>query len=136
MSDGGIIATWVLGIALVLGLIFGLAFGCPAYNRMQKRANANNNVKVTSIMIRNQQQRVKIAQQSAQIRIANAIGVRKAQDHIAKTLTPLYVQWEAIQAELAMANSKNNSMVYIPVGANGVPLVSTTNQPQVLSGNK
>lgn len=123
-----------LGIAafvLAIVLLFGMIAGFKSFSRYQKRADANNNVKVTAIQIRNQQQRVKIAKQKAQIRVQNAIGIRAAQDHIAATLTPAYLQWEAIQAQLAMANSKNTTFVYIPSGANGVPLVATTPGLQV-----
>jgi len=34
-----------------------------------------------------------------------------------------YLQHEAIQTQLVMANSPNHSTVYIPSGANGIPLV-------------
>lgn len=68
---------------------------------------------------------MKIARQQADIRYVNSTGIRRAQDEIQKTLTPLYVQWEAIQAQLAMANSQNHTIIYIPSGSNGVPLVST-----------
>lgn len=125
-ADPFAVVTLIVAVVLVLGLVLGGAFGCKAYSRYQKRADANNEVKVTTIQIRNQAQRVQIAKQKAQIRIQNAIGIRAAQDHIAKTLTPAYLQWEAIQAQLALAGSKNSTFIYIPSGANGVPLVATT----------
>jgi succinate dehydrogenase/fumarate reductase flavoprotein subunit len=130
-TNTGFIATIVLGIALVLGLLFGFALGCPAYNRYQARANANNKVKISAIEIRNQDQRVKVAEQQAQIRYQNAVGIKKAQDEIQKTLTPLYVQFEMVDALKTIATSgSNNSVVYIPVGANGIPLISGAG-PQV-----
>jgi hypothetical protein len=126
----GGVATALVGILLIVFLAVGGAFGCKAYSRYQKRADANNQVKVTAIQIRNQEQRVKIAKQHAQIRFQNAIGIREAQDEIARTLTPLYVQFEMVQALQAIASSgKNNSIVYIPAGANGIPLVSTLPGP-------
>lgn len=124
-ANAGNVATATFGLVLAFALIFGLVFGCPAYFRYQKRANANNNVKVSAIQIRNQEQRVKIAKQQAQIRLQTAIGIRKAQDEIQSTLTPLYVQFEMVDALKNIARSgKNNSVVYIPSGANGIPLVS------------
>jgi hypothetical protein len=93
-------------VALVIGIIVGLMYLLPAYHRSQKLKNANNAVKVTAIQIRNQQQRVKIAKQKAEIRFQTSLGIRRAQDEIAKTLTPAYLQWEAIQAQLALAGSK------------------------------
>lgn len=120
------------GVLLTFFLIFGGTFGCKAFSRYQARADAGNRVKVSNIEIQNQAQRVKIAQQQAQIRYENAKGVREAQDEIAKTLTPLYVQFEMVEALKAIAVSgKNNSVVYLPSGANGVPLVSTVNPTRV-----
>lgn len=68
----------------------------------------------------------KIAKQDAEIKIEEAKGIAKAQEIINKTLTSNYLTHEAIQAQLKMADSPNTTVVYIPVGANGVPLVKMT----------
>lgn len=125
-ASGAVIAlAAVVAVAIVAVLMFAL----PAYSRYQKRADANNAVKVSAIQIKNQEQRVLIAQQQAQIRLQNAIGIRKAQDEIAKTLTPLYVQFEMTQAIQSIATSgKNNSVIYIPTSpTSGLPVVPTSN---------
>lgn len=122
----------IVGIVLVVFVLFGLTAATKSFQRYQKRADAENNVKVTEIQIRNQEQRVQIAKQKAQIRYQNAIGVRRAQDEIARTLTPLYVQFEMTEALKEIASSgQNNTVVYIPSGANGIPLVSTTSPTEV-----
>ena len=64
-----------------------------------------------------------IAQRDAEIRIEEAKGIAEAQKIINATLTPNYLQHEAIQAQAAMAASPNHTTVYIPVGNNGLPLV-------------
>lgn len=111
-------------LSLVVAVIVGTMFGFKAYGRYQKRADAENNVKVTAIQIKNQEQRVKIAEQKAQIRYVEATGIRRAQDAISKTLTPLYVQHEMIQA-LATSGA---ATVYIPTDpASGLPVVTTRN---------
>lgn len=113
-------------IALALAVVFlvGSAAGCKEFNRYQKRAEAENNVKVTAIQIHNQEQRVKIAEQKAQIRFVEATGIRRAQDEIALTLTPLYVQHEMIQA----LKESGAATVYIPTDpASGLPVVTTRN---------
>lgn len=138
-----------VGLITFLAVIMGAVAGFNAFGRSQDMADAhnkanialvhaNNNVTVSEIQIRNQQQRVKIAQQQAQIRLENAKGVREAQDEISKTLTPLYVQFEMVEALKEIAKSgKNSSVVYIPSGANGIPLVSGTNgSPSVTSPSK
>lgn len=139
----------LIGLVITIGIIMGAVAGFKAFGRYQSMADAknsaqvalvkaNNNVRVTEIEIKNQGQRVKVAQQQAQIRFENAKGVREAQDEIAKTLTPLYVQFEMTEALKEIAKSgKNSSVVYIPSGANGVPLVSgVQGQPSVGSPAK
>lgn len=120
---------WSIGIGFLLALTLALLLFIPSYARYQARADANNSVKVSNIEIRNQQQRVQIAKQKAEIRKQDAVGVREAQDEIAKTLTPLYVAWEMTQALEHIATSgANNSVIYLPTNpANGLPVVPTSN---------
>lgn len=132
------IITWVAAVVAVIGMLIGIVVGCillfAAVGRHNRLASAKNNVKISTVEIANQEQRVTVAKQQAEIRLQNAVGVREAQDEIAKTLTPLYVQYEMVQALEAIATSgKNNSIVYVPSGANGIPLVSTVNPSQVTS---
>lgn len=122
-----IIYTFVV-IVLFVFMTFGGLSGCKAYNRYQKRADANNNVKVTAINIRKAEQQARIVhaqnaavRAKAEQRVIEAEGIRKAQDLISKTLTPLYVQHEAIKAQ---ENDREGDRTYIPVGPQGVPLVA------------
>lgn len=122
----------VLGIGVIagaVGFIVGLMFLVPAYGRYQSRANANNNVKVSNIEIRNQAQRVQITKQQADIRYQEAVGLRRAQDEVRKTLTPLYVQFELVQALQAIATSgSNDTVIYLPTDPrSGLPIVPTSN---------
>lgn len=64
-----------------------------------------------------------IARKDAEIRIEEAKGIAEAQRIINATLTSNYLQHEAINAQLKMAESPNHTTVYIPVGTNGIPLV-------------
>jgi regulator of protease activity HflC (stomatin/prohibitin superfamily) len=64
-----------------------------------------------------------IAKRDAEIRIEEAKGIAEAQRIINATLTANYLQHEAIQAQLHMADAPNHTTVYIPVGTNGIPLV-------------
>lgn len=118
-----------VGILVCFGLIIGVASCSKSWSRYQKRADANNNVRVSAIQIRNQKQRVKIAKQHAQIRYQNSIGIRESQDEIAKTLTPLYVAFEMTQALQQIATSgKNNSVIYLPTDPRtGLPVVPVSN---------
>jgi regulator of protease activity HflC (stomatin/prohibitin superfamily) len=73
---------------------------------------------------------IQTAKAKAQIREAEAEGVAKAMDTINQKLTPLYVQYEAIQAQQKMVDSPNHTEIYIPVGPMGVPIVGTMKMGQ------
>lgn len=66
-----------------------------------------------------------MAKKDALIKIEEAKGIAKAQEIINKTLTTNYLQHEAIEAQKKMAGSPNTTIVYIPVGNMGVPLIKT-----------
>lgn len=116
---------------LVLSVFVALAAvnmtGCGYindFNRGQARADAENEVQLRNIQIQTMEQQVKIAQQEADIEVQHAIGIAKAQAIINKTLTPQYLQHEAIQAqEKAAENSSHTETIYVPSGSQGIPLV-------------
>jgi hypothetical protein len=68
---------------------------------------------------------VAIERKKKEIRVIEAEGIAASQKIINTTLTPLYLQHEAIQAQMQMASSPNHTTVYIPSGTNGIPLVKT-----------
>lgn len=127
----------VVCVILFILLIASCGVGYPAYgryqsrqdrqqNRTQARLDAQNRVSVNNINIGFFQQQLKIAQQQASIRQAQAVGIREAQDKISSTLTPLYVQFEMTEALKQIAESgKNSSVIYIPTNpATGLPQVA------------
>lgn len=147
----GALATIAVCAALlaVLGLLLGGWSLIKVVHRHQQVADAKNYVKTSQIRARNettlnsirisqQAQLVKVATQKADIRYQDALGIRRAQDEIASTLTPLYVQFEMIQALEDIAHSgSNSSVIYIPSGANGIPLIAGADgKPQVTGPSK
>jgi regulator of protease activity HflC (stomatin/prohibitin superfamily) len=58
-------------------------------------------------------------------REVQAQGIANAMEIIRGQLSAMYVQHEAIEAQKAMVNSQNHTVVYIPVGPMGVPLTGT-----------
>ena len=76
-------------------------------------------------LLEEKQTQREIAQRDAEIRVEEAKGIAAAQEIINATLTPNYLQHEAIQAQRSMASAPNHTTVYIPVGSNGLPLVHT-----------
>lgn len=125
-----------MGGALLIALVIGTIWGFKAFNRTQRVADAenkvttsqidaNNQVELNRIKIDQQEQRVKIAEQEAEVRLREAQGVKAAQDEIAQTLTPEYIQYEMTKVLADIAKSgKNSSVIYIPVGPDGLPVIA------------
>ena len=111
---------------LVVGVIIGLWATFGAVHRWQTRANAANKIQVY-------QRQLRVTKIQAQIRYQQGVGIRESQDEIAKTLTPLYVQFELGQSLQAIATSgKNNTVIYLPTSpTSGLPVVPTSNTPAV-----
>ena len=130
---GGIVAVF-LAIALIIGIFVGIDDGISAFNRSQNVKDAHNKaavaiineqntIQVTKLEEQNQANEIQVTKQKAQIQYQQAVGVRDADQEINKTLTPLYIQYLQIQAMEDMATSgKNNTVIYIPSGAGGIPI--------------
>jgi hypothetical protein len=110
----------------VVVFIIALMFLIPAYSRYQARADARNET-VTS------KKQILIARNLAQARYRTSIGLKRSQDEIRKTLTPLYVQFELTQALQAIATSgSNDTVIYLPTDPKtGLPVVPTSNTTPV-----
>lgn len=127
----------VLTLLILVALSVGSVAGCKSFNRYQKRADAHNRVQVTHIEIQRATQQAQInraqiaaTKAEADKRREEAKGIRDAQKTIDASLTPLYVQHEAIQAQRAVATSgRNNTIIYVPAGTNGTPVI-TSQAPQ------
>jgi len=128
-SGSPILTTWVASIlsaiALLVGVVMGVGFAAKAYERQQRLWDEQNQVQVNNIRIQQQAQLIKVEQQKAEIRVVEAGGISKAQQIINATLTDKYLQHEAINAQMHMADSPNHTTVYIPSGQNGIPIVRT-----------
>lgn len=122
----------ILAILISVLAIFGGVAGCKSWERGQARADANNKVQITHIEVRKQHEYAEIVEAQTKAveaerhqRVVRAEGIEKAQRIIAKTLTPEYIQWEAIEAQKAIATSgNNNTVIYVPSGTNGVPTIT------------
>lgn len=69
------------------------------------------------------------AAKDAEIRKVTAQGIADAQEIIQDKLTPLYIQYEAVQAYKELAESNNTTFVIAPTDANasGMPLILDLN---------
>src|SRR4051812_41760449 len=88
----------LVGLALILGALLGTWMIFKNVSRSLKRADANNQVILNEIQIKQTGQLVKVQEQKAQVKIAEAHGIAESQRIINNTLTPQYLQHEAIQA--------------------------------------
>lgn len=77
-------------------------------------------------MLEEKETQIQIAIKNAEIAKEEAKGLSESQAIINETLTMNYLQYLAINAQLKMASSPNHTTVYIPSGANGIPVVKTT----------
>lgn len=111
--------------ALCLAVVVFLMFAFPQFNRYQARQEAQNQVSINEIRIKQQEQLIQVEKQKAEIRIQEAKGISEAQKLINSSLTDKYLQHEAIEAQKAMVGSENHTQIYIPVGQNGIPIVKT-----------
>jgi hypothetical protein len=91
--------------------------------------SANATYLATEILLKQKNVELDIAKKQKDIRLAEAEGIASAMEKINNKLTPAYLQYEAIKAQLAAVGSPNHTTVYIPVGNMGVPLVGALSQP-------
>jgi uncharacterized iron-regulated membrane protein len=130
-------AITAVSILVIAAVLLGGVFAVKAVSRYQKvqdtknfvktsQMEANNQTTLNEIQISQTKQLIQVENQKAEIRVAEAKGIAESQKIINASLTPLYLQHEAINAQIQMANSPNHTQVYIPVGDNGIPLVRTT----------
>lgn len=132
----------LLAAIIVIAMFVGGCAGIKSFNRSQARADAANRTSITKQNIKTAQQQALVTaandahvQALADQRFIEAQGIRRAQDEISKTLTPLYIQHEAIQAqEQTAATGRNNTIIYVPSGPSGVPLVQTPPLKQNIAG--
>lgn len=132
-----IMALTLVSIVLIIALFIGGLSGCKAWERGQHRADARNHVQITRIEIQKANEQAKIVhaevratQAEREKRVVEAKGLAEAQKLIDYTLTPLYIQHEAIQAQERIATSgKNNTVIYVPAGTNGTPVITQAGRP-------
>lgn len=132
----GLVLNYSVIAIVAIAFIIGLMFGVPAYGRFQTLANERNQVTVNDIQIQQTAQLVQVEKQKAQIRVQDALGIAASQKIINGTLTPQYLQHEAIQAQMAAAqNSSHTETIYIPSGPQGIPQIYGV-QPRGEVGDK
>ncbi len=119
-------------IIVLAALVLSLS-GCgwiANYNRNQILLDERNQVQVNEIKIQQEQQTIQVTKMLALQKIEEAKGIAKSQAIINNSLTPYYLQYLAIQAQLEAAkNSDHTETFYIPSGNQGIPIVPLLSSP-------
>jgi len=100
--------------------------GLKSFSRYQRVADAKNEQRVIEMRVDQTRQLVEVEKQKASVRVAEAEGIAESQRIIDSSLTEDYLTYLAIQAQMEMSHSPNTTVIYIPVGDNGIPLVRDT----------
>lgn len=67
---------------------------------------------------------VTLAKKEADIRREEAKGIADAQSIIQRKLTPMYLQWHAIEMQKKLAGSQNTTFYFVPMSKNsGIPMI-------------
>lgn len=71
--------------------------------------------------------RIVVAQREAQVKAAEAEGIRRFSEIVAGGLDERFLQWQGIQATMELARSPNAKIVIIGKGTNGLPIIFDPN---------
>lgn len=72
--------------------------------------------------------RVAIATKEAEIMVEEAKGIAMSQEIVNKTLTTNYLRHEYVQALMECARQPNTTIIYVPIGDDGLPFVQDVSQ--------
>lgn len=75
-----------------------------------------------------------VAEADAQIQIIGSRGQQEAQEIIQGTLTPLYLQYQALEVQRQLAKNQNAVFYFVQLGADGLPFVVETPAPMPAAG--
>lgn len=120
----------ILGVVGFIVFCWIFLFGFQAYGRWNRLQNEHNQTSINDIKIAQTKQLVQVAEQTKQITIVNAQAIAASQKIINGTLTNQYLQYLAINAQKDEINSPNHTVIYVPSGDNGIPMVQTVNPKQ------
>jgi len=88
--------------------------------------SAVNNKLAVQQKIEQKDYELKIAAKDAEIQRTLAAGQRDAQQIIDAGLTPLYLQYKALEVQDKLSQSTNAKFFFVPVGKDGLPIIVDT----------
>ena len=118
-------------IALILILVAMAMYILPKYNVWKRQLGGEALLReqeyAKQIMVEQAKAELESSKLLREAEVERARGVAESMEIISEKLeqNESYLQYLAIQAQIKMAESPNHTTVYIPVGANGIPLIRT-----------
>ena len=116
-------------VVIVLIIMTAAMIILPQYNVWRKKlageAELREQEYFKKIMVEQAKAELESAKLLSEAEVERARGVAESMEIISEKLeeNTNYLQYLAIQAQIKMAESPNHTTVYIPVGANGIPLI-------------
>lgn len=116
-------------LAIVLIIITAAMIILPQYNVWRRKLGGEAQLReqeyAKQIMVEQAKAELESAKLLREAEVERARGVAESMEIISENLeaNASYLQYLAIQAQMRMAESPNHTTVYIPVGANGIPLI-------------
>ena len=106
----------------------------PQYNVWKRKLGGEAQLKeqeyAKQIIVEQAKAELESAKLLSEAEVQRAKGVAESMEIISEKLEQNvnYLQYLAIQAQIKMAESPNHTTVYIPVGANGIPLIKNLSE--------
>tara|TARA_Y100000310_G_scaffold341712_1_gene441752 strand:- start:552 stop:950 length:399 start_codon:yes stop_codon:yes gene_type:complete len=119
----------IILIIIVIAIIIIAMTVLPQYNvwrrELSGKAQLREQEYAKQIAVEQAKAELESASLLKEAEIERAKGVSASMEIISENLekNANYLQYLAIQAQIKMAESPNHTTVYIPVGANGLPLI-------------
>ncbi len=116
-------------VVIVLIILTAAMIILPQYNVWRKKLGGEAELReqeyAKQIVVEQAKAELESAKLLREAEVERARGVAESMEIISEKLeqNTSYLQYLAIQAQIKMAESPNHTTVYIPVGANGIPLI-------------
>ncbi len=121
----------VIIVVVILIAIAAVMIIVPQYNvwrsKLEGQAELKKQEYAKQIMVEQAKAELESAKLLREAEVERSKGVAESMEIISQNLekNANYLQYLAIQAQMKMAESPNHTTIYIPVGANGIPLIKT-----------
>ena len=135
MNNKGNELLGIIGVVAIFLVVLTIAaWVLPQYNVWKRKLGGEAQLKeqeyAKQIIVEQAKAELESAKLLSEAEVQRAKGVAESMEIISEKLEQNvnYLQYLAIQAQIKMAESPNHTTVYIPVGANGIPLIKNLSE--------